>query len=191
MGPNDLTAACSGGALRHTCPCKRHNISYMANYGVKGILLAIIIRTWSFLVNGWVTFMYLTFKLRSSRTDRYLWADDVTYRCPIGGLRSRDLRAEDQMRKQTGIQCNNEWVPSWLNLFISKLIWFRIVLFSTVMYMNAPLANVAKFSKNKDRYPTSFQTQATEQTAQGDITVTYSSSNIMALWSVFLTVWAS
>lgn len=38
--------------------------------------------------------MYLTFKLRSSRTDRYLGADDVTYRCPIG-LQSRDLRAED------------------------------------------------------------------------------------------------
>lgn len=39
------------------------------------------------------------------------------------------------------------------------------------MHMNTPLANVTKVAKNKDGYPTSFQTQATEQTAQGDITV--------------------
>ena len=53
--------------------------------------------------------------------------------------------------------------------------------------MNA-LVNLAK---NKVRYPTSLQTQDTEQTEQDDITVSYFSCNIMTQWSVFLSVLAS
>lgn len=62
---------------------------------MEGTLLAMVIWTWRFTVNGWIIFKHLTFKIHSSRPDWYLLGCDVIYWSLIGSLWSRDQRSTD------------------------------------------------------------------------------------------------